>query len=53
MSSNLSRHSALGLGAAVATGAALATGTPAEAALRGPAQIKATYLRQKAKAGGT
>jgi beta-lactamase class A len=59
MSSNLSRRSALGLGAAVATGATLAAGSPASAAapatagLRGPAQIKATYLRQKAKAGGT
>ena len=53
MSTNLSRRSALGLGAAVATGAALATGAPAEAALSGPARIKATYLRQKAKAGGT
>jgi len=53
MSANLSRRSALGLGAAVATGATLATGTPAEATLRGPPRIKATYLRQKAKAGGT
>ena len=53
MSSNLSRRSALGLGAAVASGAALAAGSPAAASVRGPAQIKATYLRQKAKAGGT
>ena len=44
-----SRRTALGLGAA---SAALAIGTPAEAAMSGPARIRATYQREKAKAGG-
>ena len=46
----LSRRTALGLGAA---SAALAIGSPAEAAMSGPACIRAAYEREKAKAGGT
>jgi len=50
MSMHLSRRTALGLGAATA---ALAIGSPAEAAMSGPACIRAAYEREKAKAGGT
>jgi beta-lactamase class A len=54
MSANLSRRSALGLGAAATATAALGlTGSPAEAAASGPDCIRETYLKQKAKAGGT
>ncbi|WP_433291508.1 serine hydrolase [Actinoplanes sp. CA-030573] len=55
MSVPFSRRSALGLGATAATAAtaALMLGSPAEAARPGPARIRATYEREKAKAGGT
>ncbi len=57
MSAHLSRRSALGLGAAVTATAALGPGSPAAAAepggRPGPARIRDTYRRQKAKAGGT
>jgi beta-lactamase class A len=51
MSVLFSRRSALGLGGA-ATAAAM-IGSPAGAAPRGPARIRATYQKQKTKAGGT
>ncbi len=61
MSANLSRRSALGLGAAVTATTALGVASPAAAAAAveqekgksGPVRIRNTYLRQKARAGGS
>ncbi|MGX6604764.1 serine hydrolase [Micromonosporaceae bacterium Da 78-11] len=58
MSTHLSRRSALGLSAAVTATAAFGAGSPAQAAeaadrTDGPARIRSTYQKQKAKAGGT
>jgi beta-lactamase class A len=52
MSGNLSRRSALGLGAAAAAAATVGVSSPAEAAVSGPACIKKVYEKQKAKVGG-
>ena len=51
MSANLSRRSALGLGAAAAA-ATVGVSSPAEAARSGTARIKRVYEKEKAKAGG-
>ena len=48
---NLSRRSALGLGAAAAA-ATVGVSSPAEAAVSGPACIKKVYENEKAKVGG-
>lgn len=54
MSVNMSRRSALGLGAAATATAALGTSSPAAAAgASGSSRIRNTYLREKARAGGT
>jgi beta-lactamase class A len=52
MSFNVSRRSALGLGAATAAAATVGAGLPAEAAVRGPAYIEKLYTKEKAKVGG-
>lgn len=52
MSTNLSRRSALGLGAAAAAAATVGVSSPASAAVSTPATIKQVYEREKAKAGG-
>jgi beta-lactamase class A len=51
MSTNMSRRSALGLGA-VAAAAGVGVGSPAEAAASGPARIRKVYEKEKRKAGG-
>jgi beta-lactamase class A len=53
MSAQLSRRTAIGLGAVAATAATIGTGPPAAAAVSGPDCIRRTYQRQKAEAGGT
>jgi len=52
MSTNLSRRSALGLGAAAAAAATVGMSSPASAAATGREAITSTYEREKAKAGG-
>jgi beta-lactamase class A len=52
MSTNLSRRSALGLGAAAAAAATVGVSSPAAAAVSGPEHIKNVYEKEKAKAGG-
>ena len=52
MSTNLSRRSALGLGAAAAAAATVGMSSPASAAVTGPDAIKNAYEKEKAKAGG-
>ncbi|AGZ44335.1 serine hydrolase [Actinoplanes friuliensis] len=52
MSANVSRRSALGLGAAAAAVASVGMSSPAQAAKSGTAQIKKVYEKEKAKAGG-
>ena len=52
MASNVSRRSALGLGAAAAAIASVGVSSPAEAARSGPAHIRKVYEKEKAKAGG-
>jgi beta-lactamase class A len=49
---NLSRRSALGLGAAAAAAATVGVSSPAEAVVSGPASIKKVYEKEKAKVGG-
>lgn len=53
MTENLTRRTAIGLGAVAAAGATLGAGSPAVAApMVGPAAILDTYQSQKARAGG-
>jgi beta-lactamase class A len=51
MSTNMSRRSALGLGA-VAAAAGVGVSGPAEAAASGPARIRKVYVKEKRTAGG-
>jgi beta-lactamase class A len=52
MSPEVSRRSALGLGAAAAAIASVGVSSPAEAARSGPARIRSSYEREKSRAGG-